>query len=295
MHRRARLSSVGLALLVHGLLVHGASGCTQLVDPSRFTFDVDPCAPVEGDCTGGTSLTFLVVAADTPAVDAERRRDGFDLDGTSEAVCARPDLSSPTGQSGIDNEIAGMVELYESSTGVDLREEGRSANLRGEDLVVFFVDHYDGPNDDCVQVTQRRARVPAGTVLADLDGDGDGEIDPGLNFDFGSPTMRDPDACVLGGVAHARFGDVEVALLEGSTQARDVRLRMPISAVRIEGALIGGAVPLDDLLSVVPPALVEFIRPRADLGATAREANDCTAISFGLGFEMVPAERGTAF
>lgn len=293
MHRL--LSSVSLALLVHGLLVHGATGCTQLVDPSRFTFDVDPCPPVEGDCTGGTSLTFLIVAADTPPVDAERRRDGFDLDGTSEAICGRSDLGSPTGESGIDNEVAGMVELYESSTGVDLREEGRSANLRGEDLVVFFVDHYDGPNDDCVQVTQRRARVPTGTTLADLDGDGDGEIDPGLSFDFGTPTMRDPDACVLGGVAHARFGDVEIALLEGSTRASGVRLRMPISAERIEGALMGGAVPLDELLTVVPPALVEFIRPRADLGATARDANDCTAISFALAFEMVPAERGTAF
>ena len=137
--------------------------------------------------------------------------------------------------------------------------------------------------------------MPEGVTVADLAVDLDGELDPGLTWDYGTPLLRDATACTIDGVVHAQFPEAVVSFLGVAAEvtAERTRIRMPIAADRVTGASLGGSLCLTDLMRVLPPELVEFLRPRADIAPSTRDARDCSSISFGLTFEAVPAERGS--
>ncbi len=284
--------SLGVALLS---LLAGA-GCTQVVDVDEYTFVSDPCGEPPPSCTGGRDLTFVVVVADTPPEDEAGRRDGFDVDGTSDAICGQRDFVSPSGETGIDNQLAVVLDLYASLEGIDLREQNRATYLRGEYLTAFFVAGYEGPEDDCVQVSYRAARLPEGVPPSSLDADLDGEIDPGLTFDFGPPLLRDASACVIDGVLHASFEPALATIPVIATEARVERgrLRATLDEDRTS-FLLGITLRLQDLAAALPAEVVEFLRPRADVAPSTRGSRDCSAISFAFESEAVPAVRGSMF
>jgi hypothetical protein len=272
------------------------AGCSLTVDVEDYTFEEDPCGPRPPACTGGRELAFAIRRIDVPAVNAEGRRDGFDLDGTDTAICNRRDQVAPDGRTGIDNELASVIELYEDLTEFDAGAENERQTISGGpiDLIVLgAVD--DLANDDCVEVSRRRALLPEGTELADLDADGDGRLDAGLTFDYTTPAERDPVACSVGGTLHARFSSV-VAVLPGTTYEATVdRGRMRLDVSGAEGpseAMIGGSFRIADLERQFPPAVAEFIARRADLDPSSRTANDCRSISFGIVGTLVPATLG---
>lgn len=285
------------ALALLAALVWPLVGCSQIVDVDDYTFDRDPCGPRPEVCpSGGESLTFVIVGSDVPRADATGRRDGFDLDGTADPICGQADFTDRAGEPGVDNQLAPVLELYESLAMLDLRADNRALYARGETVTVLFLDEYDGPDDDCFVVSYREARVPEGVTLELLDADLDGELDPGLTWDYGPALFRTPTACSIDGVIHARFLDAVVAFLAGVTQdvnAERGRVRLVIDedGQRARG-MIGGALRLVDLVGGLPAEVVEFLRPRADISPSARDAYDCASISFAIELDAVPAVRG---
>lgn len=272
-----------------------AAGCTLAVDVDDYTFEEEPCGPRPPACTGGREVAFALRSLGVPPADGEGRRDGFDLDGTDGTICGRPDLVALDGRPGVDNELAEVVELYEELTGIDVRADNARYTISGgpiELVVLGAVD--DLGSDDCVEVSRRRARLPEGTELADLDADGDGALDEGLTFDFLTPAERDPVACVIDGVLHARFSTV-VSIIAGTTYEANVdrgRLRIPIGSDGPVDAMFAGSVRIADLDDAFASAVTEFIARRADLDPSSRAANDCSSISFGFVGTLVPATLG---
>lgn len=272
-------------------------GCSQIVDVDEYTFDRDVCGPRPEVCPpGGESLTFVIVGSDIPRGDATGRRDGFDLDGTADPICGQMDFTAPDGEVGVDNQLAPMLELYESLAMIDIEADNRATYARGETVSIFFLDEYDGPDDDCFVVSYREARVPEGVTVEMLDADLDGELDAGLTWDYGPPLFRTPTACSIDGVVHARFLDAVVGFLSGvagdvNAERGRVRLTIDADGLRARG-LIGGALRLVDLVGGLPAEIVEFLRPRADIAPSTRDARDCASISFAVDVVAVPAVRG---
>ena len=288
-------SILACGLLLCSFLLCGA--CTQIVDVDDYSFDRDPCGPRPDLCPpGGERLTFIMAASDIPRPDMAGHRNGFDLDGTSEAICGQPDLTNRDGVRGVDNQLAQVLELYESLAGIDIAADNRASYTRGETLTLFFLDDYDGPNDDCFGLSYREARVPEGVDIADLDADLDGELDPGLTWNYGASLFRSPTACSIDGRIYVHFLDSVVGFvggIPGEVSAQRGRLEMTIDADggRAHG-LIGGALRLADLNAGLPAEVVEFLRPRADIAPSTRDAYDCASISFAVEFEAIPAVRG---
>lgn len=268
--------------------------CASLVDVDRYEFDDDPCGPRPPMCVGGREVAFVVRRSELPRLDAMGRRDGFDLDGTADAICGHRDLTAPDGREGVDNQLAPILELYEELTMATLPEVSARSVVAGEDLQLIVLSHVDDlQDDDCVSVARRPATLPAGTRIEELDQDGDGLLDPNLTFDFGGARGYDDTACIHDGLVEARFLPIFDNLpgteLEGIVERG--RLRMRVSTDQPNGALLGGSVRLADLESL-PSAVAEFLRPRADLAPSSRSARDCSAISFGIYLDLVPCALG---
>jgi hypothetical protein len=284
------------------LVAASASGCSQVVVFDGYTYDIDPCGPQPPSCGSSRDVHFVIQDLTIPPTRSGRVRDGFDLDATDEPICGQPDSVSPEGEAGIDNQLAPLLELYEAAAMVDVSAERRAAHLRGEELVVIGLRGVDDlDDDDCVEVVVRAARVPAETPLEALDVDGDRLLDPGLALDLGPPSLRDATACIRDGVLHARFDDALTQVPGFITEVRSfrgrARLRLspdPMTEVRLTGVL-GGGIPVDDLQTALPAEVVEFLRGRADLRPSSRDARDCAAISWALAVDAVPATRAGSF
>ena len=286
---RALPSSALLAALV-------LSSCSLAVDVDDYTFDVSPCGPRPPSCSGGREIAFALSSLVLPSIDGEGRRDGFDFDGTDATICGRGDFDAPDGRIGVDNGLVEVLELYQELAGVDLRADAERAIVEGGPIQLLVLSGVDDPmNDDCIEVTRRAALRPAGIEIEDLDTDGDGVLDEGLTFDYLTPTDRDPVACSIDGVLHARF-PTSFSVIYGTTVEANVdrgRLRMPLDHPDAPtDAMVGGSVRIADLVGGLPDAVVEFIDLRADLDPSSRAANDCGSISFGFGGRFVPATIG---
>lgn len=271
------------------LLAFGVMGCAQIVTFDDYSYDLDPCGPQPPSCDSGEDVAYVMTGFDMARERAGRIRDGFDLDATSESICGQRDFTSPAGESGVDNQLAGIVELYESLEGVNVGQQSRQAFLRGEGISVLRLRGVDSlENDDCVDVSSRRARLPASQPISSLDMDGNGTLDPGLAFEVDAPTVRDATGCIVNGVLHARFPTAPSVVpgIASEVIAEQQRLRANLSATEVRGAL-GGAISVDSLLDA--PEIVEFLRARADISPSSRSARDCRSISFGVVFEGVPA------
>lgn len=288
---------IGAALSASSLLaVFALSGCTQVVDVGGYTFDSNPCGPRPPSCgAGGTQRAYLVVQFDVPRADGEGRRDGFDFDGTDERICRQADFTSPSGVTGIDNQLATAFESLEMLTMTNVAEQSRARYLEGMDLSLILMGNLDDPNqDDCVTFSYHSARVPRDVPMPyDLDADDDGEVDANRTFDYLPAVLSDDTACIIDGVLHARVGSgrLHVAGLEGDLVVDQTRAEIPLSETRIEGLMLGGGVRLDELAGF-PPEVVEFLRGRADLSPSSRTANDCSSISFAAIMDAVPAVLG---
>lgn len=288
---RPPLRSV-LAIVV--LLLTGS--CTALTHFDDLTFDHDPCPPPPpGGCSGGSSIVLIGRGLSLNRADAMGRRDGFDLDATSDAICGEPDVVAPDGEPGIDTNLSPIFEAYEDLAQIDLGAMNREMALRGEGLGLVILEHVDGADDACIEVTQRSGVLPVGTTTAELDADGDGLLDPGLTFDYLASSQQSLSACVVNGVVHARF-PTQVSIPPGTTietTTHSPRLRMALpTGTGATQALLGGSVPVDDFVDVFPAPVVDYLRQHADIRPSSRTADDCSEISFALFVEMVPAVLG---
>lgn len=269
------------------------TGCTQVVDVDGYTFDVDPCAMRTTTCEpgGGTTLVYVAVRGGTARPDAMGRRDGFDLDGTADRVCGQVDFTAPDGTGGIDNQASLLIETVESTSDIDTWAMTQATFATGGDVILMEIQGYDGPNDDCVQISQRGGRLAVLDPPQDPDADDDGLLDPGLVFDFGPSAFLTTEACTIDGVLHARFDEaiVDVGLgTELTIRRARVRVELDGTASDEPTVAVGGAIPIEELTALLPDAAT-FLRNAADLGSTTPRARDCSLLSAGLTFEFVPA------
>jgi len=270
------------------------TACSAVVDVNGYAFEESPCGPRPVSCTGGRQLAFVVRAIDIPRIDDAGLRDGFDLDGTADAICGREDLVSPTGAVGVDNQLAELLEVLEMLGMTNTRTESASAALTGEPVALLVLEHVDDlASDDCIEVTQRTGYLPMGMTADLLDGNRDGLLDPDLTFDYGTSREHDPVACTVDGVVHARFAATTrpSPIGGGEVTAHRGRMRLDTRGTEVRMGLLGGSLRIADLpmLDVTQRGV---LLQRADLDPTARGSDDCASISFALVMEAVPARPG---
>ena len=286
-----RVRSAWLAAIVVPLTLPLGS-CVTLVDVGDYSFDVSPCGPRPPSCTpGGVERVYAIRWVDIPRLDTEGRRDGFDLDGTEESICNARDFVAPDGRRGIDQQMAGLLEVLETASGTNTRADSSATAARGEDIGLIVVSGIDdATGDDCVEVTQRSGRLAAG---ATPDMDGDGLLDADGVFDYGTARERDPVACIVDGVLHAEFPPTTRAspVGGGEVTAHHGRMRMATVGDGPQPGIFGGSLRVDELPMIDETAL-RVLRQAADLEPSARGVSDCRAISFALTMEAVPARLG---
>ena len=253
------------------LMLACIGSCTSIVQVDDYTFDVDPCAPRATACTGGRELAFIIRASDYAHADAAGHRDGVDLDGTDASICGQTDFVAPDGRRAIDDQMGPIFELYEDLSHTDLSDMAHDQALAGTNLALVVLSHVDDiENDDCIGIDTRTGYLPDGMTAADLDGDGDGLIDPGLTFDYASPPVGDDTACSIDHVIQARFPATLTlfpsTMLTGTVDRSRIRMSVGVTE---SNAVFGGSIRVADLAGL-PPAVVEFIRPRADLDPSSR-------------------------
>jgi hypothetical protein len=289
--------SLRRALALSGCVALAATSlsCSTLVDVDEYAFDESPCGPRPPACEpGGAERVYAIQWVDIPRLDSEGRRDGFDLDGTEDAICNARDFVAPDGRRGIDQQMAGLLEVLENASGQNTRVDSGAAAARGEDVGLIVISGLDDEeNDPCVEVTQRSAYLPAGTTVESLDRERDNLLDENVTFDYGTARERDPVACIVDGTLYARFppttrvspvGGGEVTAYRG-------RMRMGIAGEGAQSGLFGGSLHVDELPMIDETAL-RVLRQAADLEPSARGVSDCQGISFALIMQAVPARLG---
>jgi hypothetical protein len=204
--------------------------------------------------------------------------DGFDLDGTTEAVCGITDYTDPEGASGIDNAFAYLLPALELTEAAAVESLVQFAIDSGELMITLELEGLDDPvDDDCVDLVLGRA---AGAPMVGTDG----RLLPGqtLDRDPAIEVLRIEDVAVVDGTFEAPFTitlpvtifdvDLEFTLLDG-------RIRGTVAPDGTVTGVFGGGVDVDYLLSIaleenVDPGLHDILA--ALLGAWSDLAPDAT-------------------
>lgn len=235
-----------------------------------------------GTCDAGGDLDHAVVI-DALLFGRELEdgvSDGFDLDGTTDAVCGIPDFAGPDGGEGIDNAFAYLLPALELTEAAAVESLVQAAIDSGALLVTFELEGLDDlVNDDCVDLVVGRA---AGVPMVGTDG----QLLPGqtLDRDPAIPPVRIEDVAVVDGTFEAPFSitlpvtifevDLEFTLLDG-------RIRGTIDPDGTVHGVFGGGVDIDYLLSI---ALEENVD--SDL-------HDILAALLGTWSDLAPDGTGT--
>lgn len=282
------------------LLLVAVTGCTALVGEGAYTYDVDPCEPVDPAlCGEGGQAIYLLVSDLDVFRGRGRMLDGFDLDGTDATVCSNPDTVGADGRRGVDNAVSPLVATLEVVAGEPFGESMRTSILAGETLSVIELGGIDDLTDDpCLVMRSRTARLPAGVTAAaaHLDADADGAVDPGVVLDFGSPHLQDSGACIIDGVLHARVDGVVIGPIGvGEGPSRRFRIRGEISEAGLSRAAWGGSFEVDGLVDGVRDAGLDDVTASSVLQAAADldfDGERCRSLSYGFSFSAVPFTPG---
>lgn len=277
-----------------GVFAGGLAACGDGAAPGDTGLGAESCGAVTSQHTVVISqLSFTRRGSDGTA-------HGFDLDGVQSADgdsagCGHADLTSPTGEAGIDSAFSGLVPVLEGLGASAVEGLVQDAVDSGELLLILELQRLDDWSDDaCVDLEVSRG---AGTPLLGTDGvilvDQSFSLDPGV-----------PASLATGGTL--RDGTVEIRGV-GITlpvQILDVFLTfdVPDSAFRFtleeDGTVRGyfaGGVPVSEIvdqigaitdigdLAEVIPTLVQSA---ADLYPD--ETGVCTHLSLGFDFVGTP-------
>lgn len=285
-------------------------------------------APRDGGGTStGATYFYVVSRADLPAPTGNTAV-GFDVDGlssdgddatTADRMCTpeAADYTSPSGTSGIDNQLAGILPGVESfiddpdTTTVETLSSVLADIIHfGFFLLLAEVSGVDDlVNDDSVTLSFYIGAPPEGELGPALTGEG--ELEAGQTFDLNEGLMRGagPIATIPGriteGVLHVGPGEAMIVLGTAtpvSLPLHDVELEARITATSLSDGVLGGKLVGDELLEAfrnsglatlqrVAGVAEVLLDARVDLPPVAADGT-CQAISAAATFSGISAVRG---
>jgi hypothetical protein len=207
-----------------------ALGCTDL--------DAGPESAAAHTCGPGEPRAFVISTLGFTRVDAKTGTvPGFDVDGvvsdgTDAGSCFKKDYTSPDGQAGIDNQLAGLIPDVEKVLGNAVDGLIQGAINNGDLLILLQVEGAESTqNDGCVDLTVElgKGKPTLGT---------DGVIEGYQTFD------RNPK----GEVSHGTSGKIQ----DGVLTIGPFELAIPIAifdvafTVHVHHALFRFTVDADD-------------------------------------------------
>ncbi len=220
---------------------------------------------------------------------------GFDLDGRisdadDEETCHQDDLTDPSGQQGVDNQLAKLWPALAPLVGEAVQELLQGAINEGRFLLAVELEgDHDGVNGEGLTLHLYRA-------LTDPDIGTFGLIAPDQTFylDYDKPVSVVEGVSLVDGEIHAGPVDFEIPIevLEASflMRVRGGQIRFTIAQDGTYHGALGGAINvadvLDELYQTNARAEAELVTPifvnNADLG---KVDGACTEFSMALGFE----------
>lgn len=291
---RRRPHMLGLVLL--GAIV--SAGCVDNVDstPQTGTAQELQCGVVYGPQTVVVRSIWFVGAED--GVTQGRNLDGRTSDRTDELSCKKPDLTSPNGQVGIDNQLSVLLPLIETAAGGTAAIEStfqRAISTGSLLLAMEMVPVASESDTECLRVSLTRADgVPMvgadGLLEASQTLERKPEVEPGVvefatvddgqivagPLDLWVPLQVDTYNLTLS-VRQAVF---EYSILEDGTVRGIIAGALVIEEMR---QLLQEIEDGTDLLRIIERVLSQ----NADLAPD--EEGVCQQLSLTLGFEAVPA------
>ena len=227
---------------------------------------------------------------------------GFDLDGkisdkTDKATCGQSDLTSPSGEKGIDNQFAKLVPLLEQTQIGAIHGLVQNAIEDGGLLIMLQLEGIDDPLDDddvTIRVRLGRDKPLLGT---------DGLVLSGQTFHLhdDSPELAVKSTLKNGVIAGGPFTmllPIVVFDVHYELTIRDALIAAQLTDDGgLKAGLIGGGVPIVDIMAIATKAamngggILEAIKPVLNgMGDLAiNDKGECTQLSAVLGFGAVSA------
>lgn len=261
-----------------------------------------------GDAPHMGSLTYVL--DDWTVSEAPTGRDwniapGFDLDGQITVVGSAPtrcdqfvpDLVSPAGQQGIDNQLTAMLIGFTQgiSPTFDLEPQLEAEIRNGSNVLALRVDDLDDLSDDRdLTVTLLRVRPSECTSACAV---------PNVSSVSSWATEGEPVTIGVGstvdGILEARFDRFPLVFTDETRQdipLRNARLRCRLVSGGLGECVLGGGLTVDDLVAFAAsrePDIAESLRgileDQADLVPSEDDPLVCTRVSAGLELTAVSA------
>lgn len=224
---------------------------------------------------------------------------GFDLDGhesrgSDAEGCRKPDLTSPDGETGIDNQFARLMPTIESVGGASIEGLSLEAINDGRLLITITLDGVeDLQNDDDVSVTISRG---AGAPLVG----NDGRLEPGQTVELSTDyeQSRVEGVSIVDGVATAGpFAlslELQVFQFVISFYTEDAFVHLETHEDGSVAGFLSMGLPVEQIVAIASlpgtGTVGELIATSAPLFADLRgESGECDAISVTALIETVPA------
>ncbi|MEZ4321917.1 MAG: hypothetical protein R3F61_30880 [Myxococcota bacterium] len=260
-----------------------ATGCTE---PDE----------VVGECGTGHVQTWVVSSL------TFARRDGgvvsgFDVDGHDSGPsgdaegCGLPDLESPRGVPGVDNNFSALVPILEATEAVAAESLIKQSIASGELLLTLSFDGIDSwMDDDCVDFTLGRAGgvplvAPDGTLLEDQTLGAHPTI-----ASVSAEGFSEGGRISAGGLAFNLPLDVLNAELDFQVTRGQFQVQK-----RYDGALtgvMGGVIPIRQITEILERDdvnLQQFVPIVLSAADVRDEAGECSLLSLGFELEAIPA------
>jgi len=280
----------------------GLAGCAdEAMAPVEGPGD-EPQDALEPEVVGPESrltVTDLITFTreESPGVAAGFNLDDETTEPGSDDSCGHGDMTSPEGETGIDNQLALITPLFDQVGLGAIEGFVQAAVEAGGLLIMWQVDGIDDAlNDEEVTV---RLRFGSGAPLLGTDG----LLLSGQTFHLNPDT---PDTEVPGyiedGVVYTETFDADLPIVVFEVgyqlEMREARMKGTLTYDGgLENAVMGGRVPFENLMEIAVRAdieaggildAVELILPdMLDMGQD--ESGNCTQLSAALTFSAVSA------
>jgi hypothetical protein len=263
-----------------------------------------PASPTHGAPCAATPIESSVARSIRFArLDMAGHSEGFDLDGrvsagTDPETCRHADVTSASGEQGIDNQIAALVPLIEMQAGgVTLDQILQTAINDGQLLLGIDLLGADDLHDDaCVSV---QTRALTGTPSLGTDG----MVEIGQTFDQkpGTEITVMDGGRIVNGVLDVGPHDIAlpVAILDArfTLHVHDALMHIELDDGGVWRGKVGGGISIEELITVaqglnIPSSLMGaamlLLQNNADLARDPMTGR-CTQVSATLLFESVTA------